>query len=235
MKKILLLSVISCFIVSGLVYASPVGNPSKPLLASEEMPFSAGAEFDFVFERELDVADMDMSIENLFLYTAKLSYTLEKRVDFYCLLGVASGELSWEASGLDLSIDTEAAFAWGLGATVFLYEFDNGLRLGADGNFRMTEPSLDTVIDADLEYSEWQIALAVSKQIDKFIPYGGIKYSDVKVELTVPGLGSEDTNSDNLFGIFLGCDFLVDDNLSFGLQGRFIDETALSIQGTYRF
>jgi opacity protein-like surface antigen len=234
MKKILLLTLISCFVVSGLVYASPVGNPAKPLLANEEMPFSAGAEFDFVFERELDVSDVDMSVENLNIYAAKLAYTLEKRAELYCLLGVANGELSIESGGVDLSIDTETAFAWGIGATVFLYEFDNGIRLGVDGNFRNTAPSLDEV-DVDLEYSEWQIALGVSKQIDQFVPYGGIKYSDVKAELTIPGVGSEDTGSDNIFGIFVGCDFLANENISVGIEGRFIDETALAIRGMYRF
>ena len=234
MKKILLLTLVSCFVVSGLVYAAPVGNPAKPLLVNEEMPFSVGAEFDFVFERELDVSGEDVAIENLYMYMAKASYTLEKRADFYCLLGAANGELSVESGGVDLSVDTETAFAWGLGVTVFLYEFDNGIRLGVDGNFRNTAPSLDEV-DVDLEYSEWQIALGVSKQIDQFVPYGGIKYSDVKAELTVPGLGSEDTGSDNIFGIFLGCDFLAKENLSFGIEGRFIDETALAIRGMYRF
>ena len=234
MKKILLLALAFCFVVSGLVYASPVGNPAKPLLANEGMPFSAGAEFDFVFERELDVSDVDMSVENLNIYAAKLAYTLEKRAELYCLLGAANGELSIESGGVDLSIDTETAFAWGIGATVFLYEFDNGIRLGVDGNFRNTAPSLDEV-DVDLEYSEWQIALGVSKQIDQFVPYGGIKYSDVKAELTVPGLGSEDTGSDNIFGIFVGCDFLANENISVGIEGRFIDETALAIRGMYRF
>jgi opacity protein-like surface antigen len=253
MKKILLLLAAFCFIVSGLVYASPVGNPARPLLANEEMPFSIGADLDFVFNRELDASGEDLEIDQLNMYAARLSYTLEKRAEFYCLLGAANGVWKESYAGANLKYETETAFAWGIGATVYLYEFENGIQLGLDGSYRSSEPDVDSITlngirysipsggvsDVNIEYGEWQVALGISKQIDKFVPYGGIKYSDVKtsLEATISGTtySSDDVSSDMIFGIFLGCDYVVHDNISLGIEGRFIDETALNVRGIYRF
>jgi len=42
-------------------------------------------------------------------------------------------------------------------------------------------------------------------------------------------------NSENVFGVFFGCDILPMDKLSLNIEGRFIDETAVSAGLTWRF
>ena len=256
MKKLLVLLIVGCYlgIIVPVVSAAPVGNPAKPVLEKGDMPLKVSAELDFVTERELDAS---CEIDKLNWYGAKISYTLEEKVDLYCLLGAAEGEFS-EKNGNDVVYETETEFAWGLGATALLYEFENGIKLGLDGKYRRVEPSVDKVTvdgteyslpsglvtNIEVEYSEWQIALGVSKEFEtvefgKFIPYGGIKYSDVEttMKLTIPGLTivSDDINSDDVFGIFIGCDYLPTDNVSIGIEGRFIDETAFTVSVNYKF
>jgi len=233
--------------------AAPVGNPAKPILEKGDTPFKVGAELDFVTERELDYSDEDIAIENLNSYMGKISYAMADKVEVFCLLGAAEGEFSEKYTGVDLKYDTETAFSWGLGATAFLYEFDNGIRVGLDGRYRQAEPDIDKVTlngvsyspgeagisDFSAEYREWQVALGLSKEIGQFVPYGGIKYSDVETSMqaTISGTTykTDDINSDDVVGIFVGCDFLPTKNLSIGVEGRFIDETAFTVSMNYRF
>ncbi|PIV11967.1 MAG: hypothetical protein COZ98_05450 [Candidatus Omnitrophica bacterium CG_4_8_14_3_um_filter_43_15] len=171
----------------------------------------------------------------------------------YVLLGAANGEFSEKYSGVDLKYETETAFAWGLGATVLLKEFNNGIRIGIDGRYRQVEPDIDKltlnsvsyspgdvgISNLSAKYKEWQVALGISKEFGQFVPYGGIKYNDVEASMKATILGTtyktDDINSDGVVGIFVGCDFLPTKNLSIGVEGRFIDETAFTVSANYRF
>ena len=253
MAKLLALVAVALLVIGGVSYAAPVGNPAKQILVEGEYPFTVGAELDFVTERELDVSDEDVAVDSLNWYSAKIAYSFEDKVELYCLLGAADGEFSEKYTGVDLLYEAETEFAWGFGATVFLYEYENGIRLGVDGKYRQVDPSVDkltlngveysipsgSVTSIDVEYSEWQIALGISKEMDGFLPYGGIKLSDVEASMkaTIGGTTytTDDADSENIFGIFIGCDFVATDNFSIGVEGRFIDETAFSILGTLRF
>jgi len=174
-------------------------------------------------------------------------------VEPYVLLGADNGEFSEKYSGVDLKYETETAFAWGLGATVLLKEFNNGIRIGIDGRYRQVEPDIDKltlnsvsyspgdvgISNLSAEYKEWQVALGISKEFGQFVPYGGIKYNDVEASMKATILGTtyktDDINSDGVVGIFVGCDFLPTKNLSIGVKDRFIDETAFTVSANYRF
>lgn len=41
--------------------------------------------------------------------------------------------------------------------------------------------------------------------------------------------------ADNNVGVFIGSDYNITKNLSVNVEGRFIDETAMSIGATYKF
>jgi len=254
MKRLWILGLVTvfCFAYS-VAIAAPVGNPAKPILEKGDTPFKVGTELDFVTERDLDVSDEDVTVENLNWYAGKISYALADRVEPYVLLGAANGEFSEKFSGVDLKYETETAFAWGVGATVLLKEFNNGIRLGLDGRYRQAEPDIDKVTlngvsyspgdvgisGLSAEYKEWQVALGISKELGQFVPYGGIKYNDVEASLkaTISGTTytTDDINSDGVVGIFVGCDFLPTKNFSIGVEGRFIDETAFTVSANYRF
>ena len=95
---------------------------------------------------------------------------------------------------------------------------------------------------------EWQLALLASTEIDiggegsdreeilgisKLVPYAGIKYSDINGRLRLQRSNATFYNpgtieAEHNFGIFAGCDILGTGSLSLNIEGRFIDETALT-------
>jgi len=253
MKKIVVLGVVVGFIVfSGLIVnAAPVGNPASPVLLESDTPFKIGAEVDFVNGRELDVSGESVEIEVRF-YTGKLSYTIADRIDVYAFFGVIDeAEVDEEVDDNNYKYLFDEDFAWGIGATVLIYELENGIKLGVDAKYRTAEVDLTEldingtrygiadISDIQGDFDEWQVALGITKQFGKFIPYGGVKYSDVEVQAKGTVLGTvyqtAEVNSENIFGIFIGCNILPMDNLSLNIEGRFIDETAFSAGLTYRF
>ena len=254
MKKGYTFGIVMIFLsICSIAEPAPVGNPAKPILEKGDTPFKIGFEFDFVTERDLDVSDEDVTIEKFNWYGGKISYAFADRVEPYVFLGVAGGEFTEKYPGVDLTYETETEFAWGIGATVLLYEFENGLRLGLDGKYRQAKPDIDKmtlngvsyspgdvgISDFNAEYSEWQVAIGIAKELGQFVPYAGIKYTDVEtsVKATIAGTTykSEEVNSEEVVGIFVGCDFLPTEDFSLGVEGRFIDETSFSVTLNYRF
>jgi len=88
------------------------------------------------------------------------------------------------------------------------------------------------------ELEEWQIALEVAYQYKQIVPYVGVKYGDATGEAvaTINGakFKNDFENEDNV-GIFVGGDIIINDSITANIEGRFIDETALSLAGTVRF
>ncbi|MEW5797350.1 MAG: hypothetical protein AB1772_13475, partial [Candidatus Zixiibacteriota bacterium] len=53
-------------------------------------------------------------------------------------------------------------------------------------------------------------------------------YSDYHVDITVAGSTADDIESENNFGVFLGLDAVLTNQFKITIEGRFIDETAVS-------
>lgn len=260
-KIIGLLMVMSMFLFS-LAYAAPVGNPAKPILEQyNETPLKIGAEADIVIKRDLKAPDEDIEL-NTNWYTAKLSYTFLDKIDLYTLLGTVDGKVKEIDGNNDLEYLPDTGFAWGLGTTVLLYENEKGLRVGLDTKYRYSSPELQEIILNGTNYSvsngkanfkEWQIACAVSLDLSKYtsqsesprcIPYIGMKYSDVRTSAkgTISGTeyNTERASSKKKIGPFVGADFYLgttETGSEFGinLEGRFIDEQAVTIGLNYKF
>jgi hypothetical protein len=94
-------------------------------------------------------------------------------------------------------------------------------------------------LDSKGNFQEWQRAPYIAKKIENFISYFGVKYSDHRAEYKeVDEDGDVEKlkfKADDNFGVFLGTDYKVNDVLSLNFETRFIDETAISFGGTYRF
>ncbi|MFA5393832.1 MAG: hypothetical protein WC338_05160 [Candidatus Ratteibacteria bacterium] len=78
---------------------------------------------------------------------------------------------------------------------------------------------------------EWHIAPFVAKSFGKFVPYAGVKYSDMQVKSE----GMETLKAKNNLGVFVGADFNLSKNFSLNLEGRFVDESAMSITAVFTF
>lgn len=135
--------------------------------------------------------------------------------------------------------------------------------LFVSGGYRRTNPDLEsavgsnglqpTILDMEIELQEWQAGVGVKQRFDNlipgisFFPYLGVKYSDVDLDLSGtssfpagPGVtasivtGSRESN-DNV-GLFLGLQVLGWENrFSFDVEGRWIEETAVYLNGHIRW
>lgn len=158
----------------------------------------------------------------------------------------------------------KSAFVWGLGAKG-VYPLKNDWSLGMQAQYlthrnsikaKMTSkltgtatvtagPDIGDTVSygsaeeemnwtAKLTVQEWQIAPYIAKKIGNFIPYFGVKYSDMRGQYKDEDMKIKFKADDN-FGLFLGTDYKIGKNLSLNIEGRFIDETAMSFGATYRF
>jgi hypothetical protein len=223
---------------------------------------SVGGVYDKIYERKLDVFDDDAELESGY---GSLTITLGNVIDFYGLIGgVADGgingigmeDVDVRFSGGDL--------LWGGGVNTVLLRSVNGKYTLFAGGIYRTVSDLEydraningtryepTAFEASekAEWKEWQGSLGVSAEISGyyepggyniyFVPYAGAKYSDVEmfssVTINSTQYRVEDAGSDENIGMFVGALLNFGAVMSFEVEGRFIDETALTAQAYFRF
>jgi len=210
-----------------------------------------GVETDFVTERELD--ELDAKVEGN-LYTAKLIFSSAEKFDFYVNFGQAQ-DIEYKATilGRDVKFDLEDEFTWGAGISYVFTSDDDAFQIGLDTKYRqITDIDYDSVtIDGTTykksqlggktaaKWKEWQVALIVGKKFNYFVPYAGVKYSDVDASAKAIVSGSTydlgSTDSESKVGIFIGCSITPTEQFSIDLEGRFIDEEAFMVSVVYKF
>lgn len=265
MKRLGVLFICLAFILStGIAYAAPVGNIAMPkvlkkglIIKGEENRFGIvlEPEVDYIFDRHLK--DQKDDTEYKFL-GGKAGVVVGDRAFLYGICGFADAEWKLKVSSNEVKWETDSDLAWGAGGTLIIYAKEIVVRekglftIGVDGRFRRSELDVDTVVldgktyplsgpyvtSTKFKCDEWQVAVELTYQADRFIPYAGIKYSDVSGETAATISGKKydkDLGADDNVGIFAGCDILIADSMSVYVEGRFVDETALSAGATIRF
>lgn len=245
-------------------YAAPVGNIAtakvlkKGLIIKDEASkfgIAIEPEVDIVFDRNLKDQKGDTKYS---FYGGKAGLIVTNKAVLYGLCGAAGAEQKFKISGSEVEWETDTDLVWGAGATLIIYEKEIDIRekgiliIGIDGRYRRSDLDVDKIILDGTNYnlpeatisgtkfdsSQWQVALGVSYQMEKLIPYAGVKYSDIrgKAETTISATEySKDFEAKYKAGMFAGCDILITDSVSAYAEGRFIDETALSAGATIRF
>jgi len=264
MKKLIAIIICFGFVLSvTAAYAAPVGNIATPSTLKKGIIYKdEGGKFAVIAGGEVDLTwDQNLKRQNddteYYLYAGKIGVLIMDRFMPYAILGAAEAKKqTFDINGTKIKWDTNYDFVWGVGGTAMLYEtklegMGNGtLRIGVDGKYRQSHLKVDkisldgveqvdsAVTQAKYELEQWQVALAVSYQIEQIIPYVGVKYSDATGEAvtTISGIQYKNDfeNKDNV-GIFVGGDILINDTFTANIEGRFIDETALSLGATLRF
>lgn len=95
-------------------------------------------------------------------------------------------------------------------------------------------------ISGSMLFQEWQGAVYIAKKIENFTPYVGAKYSDLRTENRMQFSSSSDiykynSKADDNIGVFVGTDCKIAKNWNLNVEGRFIDETAMSFGASYKF
>jgi opacity protein-like surface antigen len=209
---------------------------------------------EFIFDRDMKYVSgtegIDwgkVEIDSMYRTMGKISYGLLDNLDLYVKLGTADAKIKGPATYNDPSTGpqsgtyvatTSNAFAWGLGAKG-TYEFAEDWLLGADVQYLRHRHSADFSYgeeswDGKVLFQEWQVAPYLAKRIGNFTPYAGVKYSDLRMNHK-DDYGTVKFKADDNFGMFVGTGYKLNDRLSLNVEGRFIDETAMSVACTYKF
>jgi len=160
-----------------------------------------------------------------------------------------------------ITAEGDNAFVWGVGAKA-TYDFAENWIVGCDiqylrhtndlkgrdswtqyrTNGTIFEISGDDIY-GEVTFQEWHAAPYLAYKMGDFIPYVGGKYSnlrtDYKIKYATTGVGTDwnkpKFKADDNFGVFCGMNYKVGENFVLNVEGRFIDETAMSFGATCRF
>lgn len=185
----------------------------------------------------------------------KTSYGILDNLDVYFKLGMANSRGKGDnyvgavKYGDDKS-KTGAVFAYGFGLKG-VYNLKNDWLVGCDLQYlrssheaETTETVVATGVSSSTKYKsvvsqEWHVAPYLAKRINNFTPYLGVKYSDsrdtLKKSSAAGWLDNVKYEADDNVGVFVGTDYKIGEHWKLNIEGRFVDETAMSFGASYRF
>jgi hypothetical protein len=177
------------------------------------------------------------------------------RLDVYGVLGSSRTCAEWRFLDIagnvhNTQMETFHNFLWGVGARAILFEWGN-CDLGLGGRYSSADykPIWLTIDGVNVPVSgthcrwrEWQVNLDVSYHIDIFTPYAGVKYSNARTRIgefgtaiSTSGSGSNHFRNRVPVGLYIGCGLSTGKYFMLNVEGRLIDEEAVSISGDLRF
>lgn len=268
MKRLILLSLITLLCLPVVVYAASIGGAETQgqgkigIGLDQELVFNRDMKLksiDPAFDPD-ETLEIEPEIDKMSRTMVKTSYGVLDNLDIYVKLGTADFESKadwrvtepggWEIGSLKVKGDN--AFAYGFGAKG-TYNLKNDWIIGCDiqylrykNDYKGIDTWTDDVGDSgeesfkgDVTSQEWQIAPYIAKKIGNFVPYFGVKYSNLRTKNDVIWEDGETEiwkiEADDNVGVFLGTDYKIAENWKLNLEGRFIDETAMSLGATYKF
>ncbi len=263
MKK-LIISIL-LFFASVSLQAAPVGNTAAPELIQEGfvipsdcwIDFRIGYEGDFVGDgRMKQTQEGSGRVDTFQQYTNSAIGTLNflDRLDLFGAFGSSRVCTDWrfnsDATITRIQLETLYHYLWGLGGRGILIEWGKAA-FGLGGRYSRCnyKPSWLTtngapvsVAGTHLCWKEWQADLDLSYHIDLFTPYFGFKYSQSQAKLGVMpipiagnGSGSDHFENRTSVGIFIGCSISNCKYFMLNIEGRLLDEDAVTISGDLRF
>lgn len=260
-KSIFFLSLLSfCQLLS-----APVGNPSFPRLIEEgffipntsPVNLRVGYEGDFVGDARLE--QFDGSCGRVDDYDQEsncgvVTLNIFNRIDFYSLFGSSRSNANWRFTNEQIAhrveVETLYDFIWGVGTRGVLYGTET-ISLGLGGRYEQVHydnlwMTVDGMVERTphsfLHWRAWQLDLDFSYKIDLFSPYIGLKYSNVRATVSrssVPiannGAGTNQFRNRNPVGLVIGCTLSSGKYFMLNVEGRLIDESAVTISGDLKF
>jgi opacity protein-like surface antigen len=255
MKKFILLGLMVLFGLPLAAYAAPVGGPPGQGL-------TIGLGQEGVFDRDLKPSAIvspvaigtingrpGCNIRHMYRTMLHVGYGIFDFLEVYVKLGGADYKFRSDIEDQfgnptgDVKVNTKWGFAYGAGLKG-AYAFKNGLLVGADvqylrhrQKFRATGTDftgLEETSTGKVTFQEWQFGPFVGYKIMKFLPYVGVKYSDVRLKFSE---GGETTKfkADDHVGAFVGLTYDIIPQVKLNLEGRFIDETGLNFNVIFKF
>lgn len=216
---------------------------------------------DFVTDRKQQVRNqksIETEIAQRDFNGAEITINLYDRFDLLGRLGYGSYTTRWNvAPETDLKLSTRGDFAWGVGARALLHQWEetslsvSGSYVWGNAKVQRAETGgmgLDlvgqqSVLNQNVHQREkkWNFGAMIGHQIENFTPYFGLQYIQDKTyfkesialadqTLTLPSFSSR-----KKIGTVVGIGLTAGKKASLNLEGRFINESALTITGQARF
>jgi hypothetical protein len=258
MKKVILLSLMMLLGLPFAAYAGGSGGPPVPGL-------TIGFGQDFESGREMKptpvilpvvrgtIGSGGCHIRHWYRTMLQVGYGLFDFLEVYVKLGGAGFKFRTDIEDTlgnptgDAVVHTKMGFAYG-GGVKAAYEFKDGpvkgLLIGADAQYLRHKQRYHAMINSvtgpdddcgNVTLQEWQIGPFVGYKIMNFLPYVGMKYSDVRLKFS-GGLDNTKFRADDHFGGFVGLTYdIVPRKLMLNVEGRFIDETGINCNVIYKF
>jgi hypothetical protein len=221
--------------------------------------FRAGYEGDFVADGRMTQYEQGFGrLDNYQQWTNSGTATLNvlDRLDLYAVFGSSRTEADWRFNDASagtvarIELKTEDCFLWAAGARAILYEWGNA-SLGLGGRYSScnylpeslaSNGRSQPVNGSQFFWKEWQINFDASYKIHLFTPYIGIKYlnartqlKDFLVPISASLSGSNSFRNRIPVGLYLGCTLSNRHYFMLNLEGRLVDEEAITISADFRF
>jgi len=247
-------------IMCSSLYAAALTDSTKPL---GELKFATSVEGNYIFDKNIrkSTTDTKFVIEDISQLYTKLTLGLSPYFNIYTKLGISDGGTIRKETitPAQYDIETEHNLLAGIGITGLDEIFPNWM-IGIDTQFNWWKVDVDAVsfmggtateTSGEIENFEVQGIVFITTNIE-FIhydwlinPYFGLKVSyfstdtDGQIHFKDSAGNLLDTSwalkGDDNFGIIIGTDWEVTPDFTMQIEGRFVDETALSGGVTYRF
>ena len=243
--------------------AASVGSPKTQgqgkVAAAAEWSYIFDRDLDFIKATRPPGHDNDkpinFRIDKGYNLVGKISYGLFNVMDIYIKLGIANYNLKGDVFVGDVKkveekLSARNAFLYG-GGFKLAYELKDGWIAGCDAQYLTSDHELDfratsipsgAVTSAkyyDCWIQEWHAAPYIAKKIADFTPYVGGRYSDLRLSQRKPNdprrWDNLIFNADYNIGVFTGIDWNPGNSFKLNVEGRFVDETAMSVSGAYGF
>lgn len=232
----------------------------KGLFIPEEcwVDLRIGYEGSFVSDRRLEqTIESFGNVDDYRIMTnsAVVTLNLHERIDLFVNFGAIKAKARWRITkpggGVRIAVDTDDHFDWSVGTNIILYEWGE-TALGLGGRYLSTNPDINSITvdgapanptDGEIRYKEWQINLGISHKIRFLVPYLAVKYSHATAFVSTPftpyiasdGESENHFKSRNPVGIYLGCSLTTGKYFFINIEGRFIDEEAVTVTADLRF
>ena len=240
---------------SSALAALPIGNTNT-------IDTGAGFAGNYVFNRRLMLTKSESELPKSEIYTngANLSYEFFNRVELNAGLGATDFKFNTHLASIstenigneDIFIDTDTSFSYSVGLRGNAFTFKN-ITAGLQAEYFSARPKVNSVTDrvfdtilfpnSRLTYRELQIGGALSYPLAvmdfaTFIPYAGIKYSNVSGRFTdtlIEIAGAEipfsnlELKTDRPIGYAIGATLFNAGTWNCTFEGRFSDERAFSL------
>jgi opacity protein-like surface antigen len=258
MKKLSLLSLMMLFCLPLAAYGAGIGGPPT----GGQFKFNIGLDQDVVSDRDLkpsnivvmmplDVA-VGCDIKRMYRSMLNVSFGVFDFLDVYVKLGVADYKFKADLISNfgftlgDATLNTKWGFAYGgglKGAYSFKEGMVKGLLIGADAQYLRHKQRYHAMIDSimgpsdftgHVTFQEWQVGPFVGYKIMNFLPYAGVKYSDVRLKFKQEGV-TQKFKADDHVGAFVGLTYDLIPQVKLNLEGRFIDEYGMNFNVIFKF